>query len=346
MLRLTQEENMTEVIDLADTYEGAEVRLAHLTEQASTGREHLGERLTQGQARRAALGTTREAVLEHMTSLERLLQETPDHLAGDHLNAVTSLTHVEAATGEQGTLLPQAGQQWHNAQAELQTAVQSVQDTLQTGLEAARAEFAQGASAATELEQQLHASKEGTRTVFQALEQQLDHLQQQTGTLQADTEATIGRVGVHLTELQTTQVAALFEAMHDQLSQQQRLVLTDHFTSSGEAFAAAWQGFTTQATLSANELTQRATDMLHGLEQHCADKLQSELQHVVHQVIEAAVRELLREIGLSAVIMQTGANVTAAMSPILPELKLAKESIHLINEAFDAMEKLTGGLLG
>jgi hypothetical protein len=47
---------MTEVIDLADTYEGAEARLMHLTEQASTGREHLVERLTQGQTR---LGSAR-----------------------------------------------------------------------------------------------------------------------------------------------------------------------------------------------------------------------------------------------------------------------------------------------
>jgi hypothetical protein len=47
-LRSTQEGDMTEVIDLADTYEGAEARLAHLSEQASTGREHLVERLTQG----------------------------------------------------------------------------------------------------------------------------------------------------------------------------------------------------------------------------------------------------------------------------------------------------------
>src|SRR5262245_36762190 len=110
---------MTEVIDLADTYEGVEARLAHLTEQASTGRQHLVERLAQGQARLAALGTTREAVLAHMTSLERLLQETQERLAGDHLDAVTSLAQVEVATGEQGTLLSQASQQWDNAQAEL-----------------------------------------------------------------------------------------------------------------------------------------------------------------------------------------------------------------------------------
>ena len=94
------------------------------------------ERLAQGQARLAALGTTRQAVLEHVTSLERLLQETQEHLAGDHLNAVTSMAQVEAATREQGTLLTQAGQQRDNAQAELRAAVQSGQDMLQAGLEA------------------------------------------------------------------------------------------------------------------------------------------------------------------------------------------------------------------
>ena len=337
---------MTEVIDLADTYEGAEARLAHLTEQASTGREHLVERLAQGQARLAALGTTRQAVLEHVATLERLLQETQEHLAGDHLNAVTSLAQVEAATGEQGTLLTQAGQQWDNAQAELRAAVQSGQDTLQAGLEATCAAFAQGAATATELEQQTHRAQDEARTVFQALGQQLDHLQQQTGTLQASTEETLGHVRTQLTDLQTAQVAALFEAMRDQLSQQQRLALTAHFTSSDAALAAAWQSFTGQATLSANELTQHATDMLHGLAQHCTDKLQSELQHMVSQIIEAAVRELLREIGLSAVIMQTGASITTAMSPWLPYLAAAKAALTAINHALEIRDKLTGGLLG
>jgi hypothetical protein len=217
-----------------------------------------------------------------MTSLERLLQDTQERLAGDHLDAVTSLAQVEAATGEQGTLLTQAGQQWDNAQAELRAAVQSGLDTLQAGLEATRAAFTHSADAAMELEQQTRLAQDEAHTIFQALGQQLDHLLQQTETLQANTEETLGHVRTQLMDLQTAQVAALFEAMHNQLSQQQRLALTDHFTSS-DAALAAWQGFTGQATLSANELSQRATDILHGLAQHCTDRLQSEMRHMVNR---------------------------------------------------------------
>lgn len=39
---------MTEVSDLADTYEEAEARLAHLAEQASAGCELLVQRLGRG----------------------------------------------------------------------------------------------------------------------------------------------------------------------------------------------------------------------------------------------------------------------------------------------------------
>jgi hypothetical protein len=120
----------------------------------------------------------------------------------------------------------------------------------------------------------------------------------------------------------------------------------DHFTSSDAALVVAWQGFTGQATLSANELTQRTTDILHGLAQHCTDKLQSELRHMVSQIIEAAVQELLREIGLSAVIMQTGTSITAAMSPWLPYLAAAKAALTTINQALEIKDKLTGGLSG
>ena len=142
-------------------------------------------------------------------------------------------------------------------------------------------------------------------------------------------------------------MAALFEARRDQLSQQQRLALTDHFTSSDAALAAAWQSFTGQATLSANELTQHATDMLHGLAQHCTPtSYKAKLQHMVSQIIEAAVRELLREIGLSAVIIQTGASINAAMSPWLPYLAAAKAALTTINHALYRKDKLIGGLLG
>lgn len=331
---------MTEVADLADTYEGAVARLHHLTEQASTARAHLAERRAQGEAQRAALQQAQAAVMGHLTALEGLLQSTQDHLASDHFDAVASLEQVETTAEAQRDLIAASGEHLESVRTALQTAVQSAQDTLQAGQDVTGQHFTQCAQDVTELEQQTRTAQAQVHGVFQALGEQIERWRQQAAEFDAETATVITHLGEQLADLQTTQVTAQFEALETQI-EQQRSNLVQHFTTGASALTQACQGLSGQVTMTATDLTQHITDVLRDLEQYCGHRLQDELRHTARQVVEALLTMLLHEIGDSAALMLLGAQTTSAMGPALPYIAAAKVFVTSINDVLD----FTGGIL-
>jgi uncharacterized coiled-coil DUF342 family protein len=331
---------MAEVADLADTYDGAVARLHQLTEHAHTGRDHLAQQMAQSEQRRATLDQTRTLILGHLASLQQVLQESHDRFAGDHLDAVVSLGQVEETVKEHSSTLSEASQQTSGAIINLRTEIQAGQETLRAELEGTRDEFTQSTEAATELGQQVRTAQDEAHQVFQTLLQQCEQLHQQLDALQSDATAAVARVGEHVAQAHTARVETLFAALSTDLSQQQRATFASHFSASESTLTEVFRSFTDHANTTATTLSSRASEVLQGLERHCADTLQQEMRGVLNDAVENAVRELLQEIGVTTMIMQTGASITSAMAPILPELAAAKLAVGTINDALDAVNNL------
>ena len=80
-------------------------------------------------------------------------------------------------------------------------------------------------------------------------------------------------------------------------------------------------------------MQQRATEILSNAAEYFENTLTSELDQVFQDAIKDAVQAIIEEIAESLGMMELGASITSALTPILPEILAAKALMEVIKGA-------------
>jgi hypothetical protein len=122
-----------------------------------------------------------------------------------------------------------------------------------------------------------------------------------------------------------------FEGHHEAIEQHGEAVTGDLQSFQQETSEAINSHHQTCEGLG-EELKSRCCEAIENVSNHATDVLQRELDEAFKHVMDKVIEEVLEEIVKNIAMAQFGAATTTAISPILPEIVIAKKALELINE--------------
>lgn len=186
--------------------------------------------------------------------------------------------------------------------------------------------------------QRLEASFDGLGRQLEASSQALDQAGTALDKVYADWEsATSGEF--------TQRLADRFSAMIDQLGQAEAQKVEQYLNDAQHQSSESIQQLLTTGTQLVSDLSKTLGDAIEQLQQHVSAEVANKLHEAANTLIETAIREILQSIIEAIATSQIGAEITAAMSPVLPELIAAKKLTDAILAAIrlwkDSIGRLT-----
>jgi DNA repair exonuclease SbcCD ATPase subunit len=171
-----------------------------------------------------------------------------------------------------------------------------------------------------------------------------EHIQQLQGNQQAYHEGQS-----NITQLsQTTEqnFAEWIQALREDLTDTLKNAFEGHHEAidqHGEAMTGDLQSFQQETSEAINshhqtcdglgeELKSRCCEAIENVSNHATEVLQRELDKAFKHVMDKVIEEVLEEIVKNIAMAELGAATTTAISPILPEIVIAKKALELINE--------------
>jgi F0F1-type ATP synthase membrane subunit b/b' len=233
-------------------------------------------------------------------------------------------------------------------------AIEEVSNTLGTEIGNSRTEFdgditeakegmAEAKALLEKLESELTQAWETVEQAFSDTAESISQLQESIETHKTETEGQFEHLTTDIGETLKGAIADLLDQFNEQLSGAQTDAVTDCFDGMEEGLTTAYGDFGEQAEAIADELINRATDIMSNVADHFENSLSSELEQIFQDAIEDAIKALAEEIAESLMMMGIGATVTSAIAPLVPAIVAAKALLGLIKAALEA---LTFGLAG
>jgi hypothetical protein len=219
-------------------------------------------------------------------------------------------------------------------------AVAGAQTELDAAFAAAQETYSETTTALSQLTAALQESQTATQALLTEFATAMDTLQQRVHAFQAEAESDFEQVRTNLAENVTAQVEALFGTFGEELLQTQASQLLGGFTAFETGCTQLCNTFQTEITEIGNHFMARGQEILHNTAGHVQDTLGRELQEAFDDAFRGVIRALMHEVIETTVVMELGVQVTGMLSPILPELVIAKHALGAINEAREALDML------
>ncbi|MEQ1494975.1 MAG: hypothetical protein ABL912_04325 [Novosphingobium sp.] len=199
--------------------------------------------------------------------------------------------------------------------------------------------------ACSELEESLLAS-------LQKIEAGLDHLGQKLTVSGQALESAESALDKAFSDWESATSGELYQrlndrftAMVDQLGQTEARKIEQHLTEAQRQSDEAIEQLLTIGTQLVNGLSRTLGDAITQLQKHVGEEVANKLRETATALIETAVREILQSIIEAVATSQIGAQITAGMAPVLPELIAAKKLTDAILAAIrlwkDSIGRLT-----
>jgi len=131
----------------------------------------------------------------------------------------------------------------------------------------------------------------------------------------------------------TERLEARLEELVDTVSEEHREFLVNQFEEVGAEIEAHLERLEAHALAMGSALEEAVTEAVQHAQEHAENVATERVQVVIDEVVDDAVRMLMDEIGLNAILLQLGAQTTAILSPHIVELRIAKELLPLIEQA-------------
>ncbi|MEG4590051.1 hypothetical protein QUA54_33270 [Microcoleus sp. MOSTC5] len=229
---------------------------------------------------------------------------------------------------------------WESIQqtaSEFEQELTQAQSELDQTYDQAKDSLAEIAESITALEETVTQTRQETEVVLTGFTNAIAQLQSQVESFQSAIEADFEALSGDLTDVHTTAVEAGFGDLIEQVSQTQLTQLSDQFSHFSESMTALYSTFNTEVDGLGTQLTDRCSQMLKDLSQHCGEAAKSELETAFQDVIEDAIAAMVEEVIQSIVLMTVGSSITASISYSLPALVAAKKIAELSNAGLDAL---------
>jgi hypothetical protein len=219
-------------------------------------------------------------------------------------------------------------------------ALTEVQTEVDTACATAQGTCSETTTALTQLAATLQESQAATQALLSEFATAMDTLQQRVQAFQAKAESDFTQVYTSLTEHATAQIEALFGTFGEELLQTQTSQFLGSFTDFETGCTQLYSTFQADIIDMSNHFMARGHEMLHNTAGHVQDTVRRELQEAFDDAVRGVVRALMHEVVETTAVMELGAQVTGMLSPILPELVIAKHALGAINAAREALDTL------
>jgi len=140
----------------------------------------------------------------------------------------------------------------------------------------------------------------------------------------------------NITNIFETAYSEFTSALHDTHTSE----LTQGVSETHDALTGAYEHFHEESSNAANNLMETVGHTISEMGTHVGQEIHQGIEEAAGHAIEQALEGLIEDIVSSIAMMGIGEATTAAMSPIIPELAIAKAIVHTIDELL----KLLGGL--
>lgn len=171
---------------------------------------------------------------------------------------------------------------------------------------------------------------------FSTFDGSLDELEAELAEAGEQASAVFDDVRSTVTDTFGPEMAAKFE---DFGSEAESLVedvqggLDEAANAVGSLFEEVGGKFTTLADGFVGDVESIVTDSAA----FAGETVKNELEKAAKETVEEIVQGLAEDTAISVLMMTTGSGITGAMSPILPQLAIAKNIVEKINDVLDAM---------
>ncbi len=243
-----------------------------------------------------------------------------------------------AVAGQVGETLDQGAQTLREAEAELQSLMSAWDAVLQQALQQASAFEQVLRDSLDQLNQTYDELDAGISETSDALDQAETALDTAYGDWE---QATSGEFAQKLEQ----RFRGMVEDLANNQTQKIEQHLSDAETQSGDAIE---QLLSTGSQL-VNELNHAIGETIEQLRQHIGEEIAQKLEEAARTIVETAIKEIMHSVIEAIATSQLGAEITAMMAPVLPELiaikkitdailvaiQLWKETLGRLNDPFD-----------
>jgi chromosome segregation ATPase len=176
-----------------------------------------------------------------------------------------------------------------------------------------------------------------TDEVFESLGGFVDEIGHEVDSTQSELTDTFHGALEEVTGNLTSTAEEAFSTFSSAVSDTATSDLTDGLSEVWDELSSAYDNFDEMAASVGEALIEAATNSLTEVGGHVVDSITSGISEAVGEAIEEFIQSLIADIIESIGMMATGAAVTGALSPIIPELAIAKTIVGTINDLLEML---------
>jgi chromosome segregation ATPase len=271
------------------------------------------------------------------------LEANQQELQSGQESSATALDGLQEAIATMESQVDEFAQSMEAASSTLETEIGNNRTEFDGDITEAKEGMAEAKALLEKLEAELTQAWETVEQAFTDTAESVSQLQESFEAHKTDTEGQFEQLSTDIGETLKGTLADLLEQFNDQLSGAQTDAITDCFGGMEEELTTAYSDFCEQADAIADDLINRAAEILSNVADHFENSLSSELEQIFQDAIEDAIKALAEEIAESLALMGVGVSVTTVIGPLVPAIVVAKELLEVVKAALAA---LTFGLAG
>jgi phage-related protein len=154
------------------------------------------------------------------------------------------------------------------------------------------------------------------------------HVEQHQSNLTEVIHGASEEVTGNITSTFETAYSEFTSALHDTHTSD----LTQGVSETHEALSGAYDHFHEESSSTSQNLMDTVGHSISEMGTHVGQEIHQGIQEAAEHAIEQALEGLIQDVVQSIAMMGVGEATTAAMSPIIPELAIAKTIVHTIDE--------------
>jgi len=285
--------------------------------------EQIENELTQYQNSFIAIDESLDTMQETAASLDGEIE-----VARSDLETGMNELGVELAEAEQK--VEEGLQKVTQAEEQIELLINDVGSQFDAGTAAAAAQFDTTAEKAGEMITMVTTLRGKTETGLNELSEEVASFATQWEADSATSKGSLDTLTTTVAQSHKDEVSKQFNGLNDSTVEAVTNIVnlaTDHETGFNEFFAA----FDTDADTLVEEFKAKSQEMFADLqdytENQCGKVLEDALENLTKEVVEALAAEMIASIAMTEI----GVATTSALSPIIPELVIAKKITGAIN---------------
>ena len=279
------------------------------------------------------------------------IEEKYDSLA-EAMNAVAEAgSEADDQISEWESMLSSSGEEWSNKLEDLseksviiwskieegQELVRStfsdMNESISTAYEDASSGLTEMFSKAEELDSMVQSDQEETTSRFEEVKDALSELSSEFTSQQGNASEGLNALQMVVSEEWSNRLNEMMKGLLDSTAAEATSIC-ESIATHAEGIHSFFSTFKSDSESLAQEYGNKASDIVSGLKDYAENHVVTTLTDGVEELVEKGITVFATGVGLSFVMAQTGVATSSALSPIIPEIVIAKKLTDVINSIF------------